>query len=67
MLILSGAPAVSDFRLAKLLAGIRERVACVTGLDSRYLHFVDVERDLDREERTVLESLLTYGADGRAG
>jgi phosphoribosylformylglycinamidine synthase len=61
MLILSGAPAVSDFRLAKLLAAIRDRVAHVTGLDSRYLHFVDLQRELEPGERGVLESLLHYG------
>jgi len=61
MLTLSGAPAVSDFRLAKLLAAIRERVEHVTRLDSRFLHFVDVERPLQHGEQHVLESLLRYG------
>jgi phosphoribosylformylglycinamidine synthase len=61
MLILSGAPAVSDFRLAKLLATIRDRVDHVSRLDSRYLHFADVGRDLEPGERSVLESLLHYG------
>ena len=61
MLTLSGAPAVSEFRLAKLLAALRERVTHVTGLDARYLHFVDVEREPTAEERDVLESLLRYG------
>ncbi len=61
MLTLSGAPAISDFRLAKLLATIRGRVGHVTRLDSRYLHFVDVERSLTGDERRVLESLLHYG------
>jgi phosphoribosylformylglycinamidine synthase len=61
MLILSGAPAASDFRLTKLLAAIRDRVDHVTRLDSRYLHFVDLERELAADERGVLESLLHYG------
>ena len=61
MLILSGAPAVSDFRLQKLLAAIRDRADHVTGLDSRYLHFVDTGRELAADERRVLESLLHYG------
>jgi phosphoribosylformylglycinamidine synthase len=61
MLILSGAPAVSDFRLAKLLAAIRDRVGHGTRLDARYLHFVDLERELEAGERSVLESLLHYG------
>ena len=61
MLILSGAPAVSDFRLQKLLAAIRGRVDHVSRLDSRFLHFVDLERELAGDERGVLESLLHYG------
>jgi phosphoribosylformylglycinamidine synthase len=61
MLTLSGAPAVSDFRLAKLLAAIRDRIGHVTRLDSRFLHFVDLDRELSGEERGVLESLLHYG------
>ena len=61
MLILSGAPAVSDFRLQKLLAAIRGRVEHVTGLASRFQHFVDLERELAGDERGILESLLHYG------
>jgi phosphoribosylformylglycinamidine synthase len=61
MLIINGAPAVSESRLAKLLATLRDRVTHVTGLDARYLHFVDVEREPTASERGVLESLLRYG------
>ena len=61
MLTLSGAPAVSDFRLAKLLAAIRDRVDHVTRIDSRYVHFADLDRPLSGGERDVLESLLRYG------
>jgi phosphoribosylformylglycinamidine synthase len=61
MLILSGARALSDFRLAKLLEGIRGRLPGAVDLDSRYLHLVDVERELEAGEGAVLESLLTYG------
>jgi phosphoribosylformylglycinamidine synthase len=65
MLILSGAPAVSDFRLAKLLAAIRDRVDHVTRIDSRYVHFADLDRPLTGEEGAVLESLLRYGPADR--
>ncbi len=65
MLTLSGAPAVSDFRLAKLLAAIRDRVDHVTRIDSRYVHFADLDRPLAGEERAVLESLLRYGPADR--
>ncbi len=67
MLILSGAPAVSDFRLAKLLTAIRSRVGQVERLDSRYVHFADLERDLAPAETVVLESLLRYGPTTHAG
>ena len=65
MLTLSGAPAVSDFRLAKLLAAIRDRVDHVTRIDSRYVHFADLDRPLAGEEQAVLESLLRYGPADR--
>ena len=61
MLILTGAPALSEFRLAQLESSIRARVAAVTGLDARFLHFVDVERTLTVDEAAVLDSLLRYG------
>ncbi len=61
MLILTGAPALSDFRLARLTSAVRDRVATVVGLDSRYLHFIDLERPLTTEESGALESLLRYG------
>ena len=61
MLILSGAPAVSDFRLAKLLTSLREQVGHPGHVDSRFVHFVDLERDLAAAESEVLGSLLRYG------
>jgi phosphoribosylformylglycinamidine synthase len=66
MLIISGAPALSDFRLAKLLTVLRERIAGLEDVATRHLHFVDVERPLEAEESTVLDSLLTYGPSARA-
>ncbi len=67
MLILSGAPALSDFRLDKLDSTLRSRLGPVLGLETRYLHFVDLERDLARDEAAVLESLLRYGPATRVG
>ena len=61
MLTLSGAPAVSDFRLAKLLASLRSVLECLERVASRYVHFVDLERDLTAAETVVLQSLLRYG------
>ena len=67
MLILSGAPALSDFRLEKLDSALRSRIGPVVGLETRFLHFVDAGRDLTRDEASVLESLLRYGPASKAG
>ncbi|WP_086932943.1 phosphoribosylformylglycinamidine synthase [Agarilytica rhodophyticola] len=62
MLILLGAPALSAFRLSKLLQDIRALDASVTEITSEYLHFVDTTEDLLPAEMKVLEALLRYGA-----
>jgi phosphoribosylformylglycinamidine synthase len=67
MLIFSGAPALSDFRLDKALAAVRERVGPVRSLDTRYLHFVDVAAPLDAAQTAVLEALLRYGPASASG
>jgi len=61
MLILQGAPALSPFRIAKLLARLREGAPNVTSLTSRFVHFVDTSRELEAPEAAILERLLTYG------
>ncbi len=61
MLTLSGAPALSDFRTARLLTALRSRVPAVESITTRYTHFVQTGRELTGDERRVLEALLTYG------
>ena len=61
MLILRGAPALSAFRLEKLLSACREVVPELTGLYAEFVHFAHVEGELDANERAILDSLLTYG------
>ncbi len=61
MLQFQGAPALSPFRIAKLIELLREQEPAVAGLDSRFVHFVDTERALTLDETGILESLLTYG------
>ena len=67
MLSLQGAPALSPFRIAKLLALLRAREPAVTGLTSRFVHFVDSECVLDASQSRVLQQLLTYGPRPVAG
>ena len=61
MLTFSGAPALSDFRLDKVLAAVREHVPRVAAVDTRYLHFVDVTAPLTDADHAVVEALLRYG------
>ena len=66
MIELPGALAVSDFRIAKLRPAL-EKLGPGLGvhrqfeLAARFVHFVDLERELDARERALLERLLTYG------
>ncbi|WP_445003929.1 phosphoribosylformylglycinamidine synthase [Halomonas mongoliensis] len=62
MLELRGAPALSAFRHAKLLAALREVAADVESLSAQYVHFVDHDGELSADEREVLEQLLDYGS-----
>jgi phosphoribosylformylglycinamidine synthase len=61
MLILPGAPALSPFRIEKLLAPVRSVCPATTSLTARFVHFAETSRDLDERESEVLAQLLTYG------
>ncbi|MEA3106742.1 MAG: phosphoribosylformylglycinamidine synthase [Gammaproteobacteria bacterium] len=62
MFSLLGAPALSQFRLDKLLSSLQARDARVSGVSSRFIHFADVSQSLDENELEVLGKLLTYGS-----
>ena len=47
MLYLRGGPALSAFRLDKLLAAARERVPAVSAVHAEYVYFADTEQRLD--------------------
>ena len=61
MLVLKGAPALSPFRLAKLLGRLRSLAPSASAIDAHFIHIVDVARPLEAAERGLLDSLLTYG------
>ncbi len=61
MIELPGALAVSDFRVAKLRPALDKLCPGLGAVTARYIHFVDLERDLAAGERALLERLLTYG------
>jgi len=61
MLCFRGNPALSAFRLARLLAELRAQVPAVTAVFAEFEHFVQIDGTLDEAERAVLERLLNYG------
>ncbi|MBT1062828.1 phosphoribosylformylglycinamidine synthase [Bowmanella sp. Y26] len=61
MLILRGAPALSDFRIQKLLTQLAEQQLEVNGLYAEYVHFAQVSGELTDREAELLNSLLVYG------
>ncbi|HEX4926556.1 MAG TPA: phosphoribosylformylglycinamidine synthase [Burkholderiales bacterium] len=67
ILRLRGPCALSEFRLAKLLAVLKKVDPRVASLAAGFWHFVETERPLDAAERRLLERLLDYGAPAPAG
>ncbi|HEY0864843.1 MAG TPA: phosphoribosylformylglycinamidine synthase [Lacunisphaera sp.] len=61
MLILRGSPALSPFRLAKLLQDLTAGGVPAVALAAEFVHVVDTARELTATERSLLDQLLTYG------
>jgi phosphoribosylformylglycinamidine synthase len=61
MLQLTGPPALSAFRIAKLLERLRSLEPAVTELDARFMHFIELAQPLAPHERAILGQLLSYG------
>ncbi|WP_371822629.1 phosphoribosylformylglycinamidine synthase [Methylococcus sp. EFPC2] len=62
MFKLSGARALSSFRLEKLLGELRGVEPGIAELHASFVHFVETSRELAPPELAVLEPLLDYGA-----
>ncbi len=61
MLILRGSPALSPFRIQKLLQDLAAAGVTARGLSAEFVHLVETTAELTAAERTILEKLLTYG------
>lgn len=61
MEILRGAPALSGFRVSKLLKSFEEMGLPIRDLYAEFVHFADVQAPLDDAARATLDKLLTYG------
>ena len=65
MIILSGAPSLSDFRRRKLLSSLQNTVPTVISVMAEYVHFAEVGAPLSESEQTTLQALLTYGPNAK--
>ena len=61
MKTLRGAPALSDFRVSKLLNQCSELQLPVTDIYAEFTHFAHITEELNAEESQVLQQLLKYG------
>ncbi|MBT0584991.1 phosphoribosylformylglycinamidine synthase [Alteromonas oceanisediminis] len=61
MLVLRGAPALSDFRIQKLSEQLASSGLNVTSLYAEYVHLIDCSDALSDKHSNVLQQLLTYG------
>ncbi|PTX97752.1 phosphoribosylformylglycinamidine synthase [Opitutus sp. ER46] len=66
MLILRGSPALSPFRLQKLLQDLTSAGVPAAGLSAEFVHLVETTGELSAAEREVLEKILTYGPSREA-
>ncbi|MDP2139030.1 MAG: phosphoribosylformylglycinamidine synthase [Candidatus Didemnitutus sp.] len=61
MLTLPGSPALSHFRLQKLLQDLMSVGLPVRDLSTEFVHLIETTADLTTAERSILGKLLTYG------
>ncbi|MDO6565432.1 phosphoribosylformylglycinamidine synthase [Alteromonas sp. 1_MG-2023] len=61
MLVLQGAPALSEFHQTKLIAKLGQSGIKVKNLYSEYIHLIDSEGELSQQQLEILKKLLTYG------
>ncbi|MCJ8296000.1 MAG: phosphoribosylformylglycinamidine synthase [Colwellia sp.] len=58
---LRGAPALSEFRVKKLLAQCEQLQLPVNDIYAEFAHFAQLNEELSTSEENVLQQLLTYG------
>ena len=61
MQILRGAPALSDFRQQKLINRMQQAGLNIRALSAEFVHLYVAEPELDAQQSSVLQQLLTYG------
>ncbi len=62
MLKIPGTSALSNFRINKLLAELQSVEPAIKAVSARFIHFVDIESELDDRQSVILKQLLAYGS-----
>ncbi|HEY8158357.1 MAG TPA: phosphoribosylformylglycinamidine synthase [Methylobacter sp.] len=62
MLKISGTSALSVFRINKLLAELQAIEPAIKAVSTRFIHFVDIDNNLDDNQIGILKQLLAYGS-----
>jgi phosphoribosylformylglycinamidine synthase len=56
-----GSPALSAFRIEKLLSQLKSNIPSISNIQAEYVHFADIQGNLTEDHSVVLNKLLTYG------
>ena len=56
-----GSPALSTFRVEKLLTQLQYQLASITAVHTEFVHFADIEGELTPDQQATLDKLLKYG------
>ena len=54
MLITSGSPALSEFRIQKLMVQLQASIPALTAINTQFMHFSKLSEDLSAEQHQVL-------------
>ena len=63
--ILRGSPALSQFRLEKLYASLKQSAPTISHINAEFVHFVFSEPALSDAQQHTLKQILTYGATSK--
>lgn len=61
MQIFRGSPALSEFRIEKLLNQLKSSVPSISHVYAEYTHFADIDGELSAQHSEILQKLLSYG------
>ncbi|MEK8090390.1 phosphoribosylformylglycinamidine synthase [Thermithiobacillus plumbiphilus] len=62
-----GSAALSAFRLEKLLSALQQKLPRIQRVQAGFMHFIDLDGELDAGRQAILERLLSYGPSLPAG